>query len=539
MRDALRMAYYTRSRAASEYRSAGVLPFALSGGQVLALLGAEPTRTGPDGKYQTYMYRDFGGRRESADVSVAATASRRARVRPREPLECAEETMGMLWCASVDEAGVAQAAAAMEQQLSDPQRAIRVVHALKRGQYHMFITQARSVPRPVAAGLAQRGWQRQGVSGNAVGISWTAFVAPLMFRMAREQNEATGAVPAAEKSAYAWVPLKALLECAADSRPRYVLDSPGAVCGGPGTPPPCNRGRRRFLLHPCFASSVREAQGCGLRELVAQAQSLPLPPPPPLPAAVAAAAAAAAEQARRLKPSGQQAATTAAAAEAQAANEEEEEADESWGCAIRMGVGWWLQQAELAGALEAAAAGGEAGASGLTPGFAAPLAPAAEPALVAAAMSAEALGKQQAAGPTGLVARVAAAAARWPGRVAPASVPVVVPPRTEAEPPTPSSSLASSLLESKLAAEAAATAEVVSTIEQNGKRRRRWRSRRKRQQELQARREQEQQAAEREKGWRRKVRSSGGGGSGDSVAASPRPPQPHVAGPARRPRLVL
>lgn len=38
--------YYTRSRAAKEYRSAGVLPFAVSEGQVLALLGAELARPG-------------------------------------------------------------------------------------------------------------------------------------------------------------------------------------------------------------------------------------------------------------------------------------------------------------------------------------------------------------------------------------------------------------------------------------------------------------------------------------------------------------
>lgn len=56
----LMTAYYTRSRAAKEYRSAGVLPFALSGGgacEVLALLGGEPTHTGPGGRHQAMMFR--------------------------------------------------------------------------------------------------------------------------------------------------------------------------------------------------------------------------------------------------------------------------------------------------------------------------------------------------------------------------------------------------------------------------------------------------------------------------------------------------
>ena len=44
------MAYFTRSRARTEHRAAGVLPFCLYDDAVLVLLGAENCRTGPGGK---------------------------------------------------------------------------------------------------------------------------------------------------------------------------------------------------------------------------------------------------------------------------------------------------------------------------------------------------------------------------------------------------------------------------------------------------------------------------------------------------------
>lgn len=49
------MAYYTRSRARSEHKSAGVLPFSLHEGCVLVLLGAEPCKTGPGGKVRLHL----------------------------------------------------------------------------------------------------------------------------------------------------------------------------------------------------------------------------------------------------------------------------------------------------------------------------------------------------------------------------------------------------------------------------------------------------------------------------------------------------
>lgn len=47
---AMSSGYYTRSKALTEHKAAGVLPYALHEGSVLVLLGGEPCRTGPRGK---------------------------------------------------------------------------------------------------------------------------------------------------------------------------------------------------------------------------------------------------------------------------------------------------------------------------------------------------------------------------------------------------------------------------------------------------------------------------------------------------------
>ncbi|PSC70091.1 Cytochrome c oxidase subunit 6b [Micractinium conductrix] len=208
------MAYFTRSRARTEHRAAGVLPFCLYDDAVLVLLGAENCRTGPGGKVWRLMWRDFGGQREAVDMDSAATAAR----------EFAEETLGLFGACGVDAASVALAAAAMEARLRTPGAAIKVVHELKHGEYHFWCTQQ-------------------------------PFVAPLMLRLATQQNAATGAVEGAEKSAFAWVPLKALLECVAVAQPRYFLRCQAHVCGGEGTPAPGKAGVRQFQLHPVFACS--------------------------------------------------------------------------------------------------------------------------------------------------------------------------------------------------------------------------------------------------------------------------------------------
>lgn len=55
----LRRSYFTRSKVATAFKAAGVLPFAIHSGQVLVLIGAEPTRTGPAGKLSILYLRDL------------------------------------------------------------------------------------------------------------------------------------------------------------------------------------------------------------------------------------------------------------------------------------------------------------------------------------------------------------------------------------------------------------------------------------------------------------------------------------------------
>lgn len=51
--------YFTRSKLALEYKAAGVLPFCiLPCGEALVLLGAEDTRTGPQGRMRKTMCKD-------------------------------------------------------------------------------------------------------------------------------------------------------------------------------------------------------------------------------------------------------------------------------------------------------------------------------------------------------------------------------------------------------------------------------------------------------------------------------------------------
>ena len=80
------------------------------------LLGAEPCKTGPGGRFWRTMWRDFGGCREAADADSAATAAR----------EFAEETLGLFGACDVTQRSVAAAAAGMEAALRDPLRAVKV-----------------------------------------------------------------------------------------------------------------------------------------------------------------------------------------------------------------------------------------------------------------------------------------------------------------------------------------------------------------------------------------------------------------------------
>ena len=95
--------HFTRSRVMMGHRAAGVLPLCFLDGTAWVFLGAEQSRTGPQGRATktlckgTQLHgtlhaaqycmpvlhrsrgragRDFGGQREAIDVDVEATASR-------------------------------------------------------------------------------------------------------------------------------------------------------------------------------------------------------------------------------------------------------------------------------------------------------------------------------------------------------------------------------------------------------------------------------------------------------------------------------
>ncbi|KAK9844239.1 hypothetical protein WJX84_006470 [Apatococcus fuscideae] len=173
--------HFTRSQTAFDFKAAGVLPFAVSQSTAFVLLGAELKKTGPGGKLLRTMWSDFGGGREAVDSDSQATAGR----------EFAEETLGIFGGCAVDESCVRQCSSDMSAQLRQDGGSIRVEHQLKKGVYVMYITQ-------------------------------TSFVDPLMFAMAINQNNQTGAVAGAEKTAFAWVPLQELLAAVKQAASRCI-----------------------------------------------------------------------------------------------------------------------------------------------------------------------------------------------------------------------------------------------------------------------------------------------------------------------------
>eukprot|EP00884_Botryococcus_braunii_P002787 jgi/Botrbrau1/12509/Bobra.0169s0051.1 len=233
--------YFTRSKVATTFKAAGVLPFAVHSGQVLVLIGAEPTRTGPAGRFERLLWRDFGGQREAIDDDVEACAGR----------EFAEETLGIFGGCGVNASTVAASACTMADQLRRSFASLHVVHRLKKGEYHMFCAQ-------------------------------TNYIDPLMFYLAIEQNERTRAVPGAEKTAFAWVCLQDLLSAVATSSKRYHVHNNTAIRGMGVSKKLWPKGSRRLQLHPCFAKSLRLAQEAGLVHLTSGVRALPLPPPPPI-----------------------------------------------------------------------------------------------------------------------------------------------------------------------------------------------------------------------------------------------------------------
>lgn len=221
--------HFTRSQTRLHYKAAGVLPFSFQYGSPVILLGAELAKTGPQGKMYKTMWRDFGGQREAIDPDSETTASR----------EFAEETMGLFGGCEVNGSSVAACSRQMHTQLIQRQRVLKVVHQLKKGEYHMYVAQ-------------------------------TPHIDPLMFHLALQQNAETDAVDGAEKTAFAWVALADLLAATSVCAKRYFLNAHVHTTGNRRQP--VVHGPRSMQLHPCFANSLRLAQNAGLLALVAAAQ---------------------------------------------------------------------------------------------------------------------------------------------------------------------------------------------------------------------------------------------------------------------------
>ncbi|KAG1666298.1 hypothetical protein FOA52_004779 [Chlamydomonas sp. UWO 241] len=225
--------YFTRSTKteAGSWKAAGVLPFAYHDGACWLLLGGEMVRTGPGGKFNVLMFSDFGGQREAIDDDPESTAGR----------ECSEETLGMLYgCSSADATAVKRSTEELTRQLRARTGSICVVHKLRQGAYHMFISHSR-------------------------------FVDPLFFALATEQNAARASpVQGAEKSLFAWVPVADVLKAVAHARKSYLMHTHTRIvsrmAGQRATP-------KKILLHPCFANSLRMAVASGLLALVKACQA--------------------------------------------------------------------------------------------------------------------------------------------------------------------------------------------------------------------------------------------------------------------------
>ncbi|DBB00787.1 hypothetical protein WJX77_001536 [Trebouxia sp. C0004] len=226
--------HFTRSQTRLHYKAAGVLPFSFQHGSPVILLGAELAKTGPQGKMYKTMWRDFGGQREAIDPDSETTASR----------EFAEETMGLFGGCEVNGSSVAACSRQMHSQLIQRQHVLKVVHQLKKGEYHMYVAQ-------------------------------TPHIDPLMFHLALQQNAETDAVDGAEKTAFAWVALSDLLAATSVCAKRYFLNAHVHTTGNGRQP--VVHGPRSMQLHPCFANSLRLAQDAGLLALVAAAQIADIP----------------------------------------------------------------------------------------------------------------------------------------------------------------------------------------------------------------------------------------------------------------------
>ncbi|GAQ89200.1 hypothetical protein KFL_004960100 [Klebsormidium nitens] len=160
--------YYTRAKDL-QYRAAGVLPFAVApAGQVLILLGRE-RGWGP--RSHTLRWKDFGGHREAIDEDAESTAAR----------EFSEETLGLFGGPEVATCSIAASTSTMSARLRSAGGVFRVDAPLRNGgSYCMFVARV-------------------------------AYIDPLLFNLATQENAVTKGVEGAEKCGFAWVEAGRLL----------------------------------------------------------------------------------------------------------------------------------------------------------------------------------------------------------------------------------------------------------------------------------------------------------------------------------------
>ena len=118
-----------------EYTGAGVLPYCYFGGELLFFLGKELYS---QGKRESLVWSDFGGRREESDVCVEHTAAR----------EFSEETLGLFEDISLSKSSVSACTARMTEILknrSHDSKGPGRIYTVQNGLYTMFLCEVKFV----------------------------------------------------------------------------------------------------------------------------------------------------------------------------------------------------------------------------------------------------------------------------------------------------------------------------------------------------------------------------------------------------------
>lgn len=171
------------------FTAAGVLPYSISEGRLLFLLGKEERRTANGGT--TYVWQDFGGAREGGETE-AETAAR----------EFAEETFGLFFDCAMSEHSMCESAKVMKSCLEDQ----KGVFVGRNGSYTMFVAPVKFVGS-FLLNVACEQRRASGGEREKVDFSWVSADALLgalnrnqsMQQRCRKEAAAAAAVDAASK----------------------------------------------------------------------------------------------------------------------------------------------------------------------------------------------------------------------------------------------------------------------------------------------------------------------------------------------------